>query len=123
MNSEKYISILNDNLINVYDQNLIFQDDNDPKHRSKITTQWKAKQNIKSLDWPSCSPDLNPIENIWSILKTKISKIASKTTLEFEKNIKDEWNKISLKVIKSVIKSMPVRIKKVIENKGDVIDY
>jgi hypothetical protein len=60
----------------------IFQDDNDPKHTAGIITNWK-NNNIKSLDWPSNSPDLNPIENLWGILKKKVKKIRCKNINDF----------------------------------------
>lgn len=42
----------------------VFQQDNDPKHTSKVAKQWFQANNIKVLDWPAQSPDLNPIENL-----------------------------------------------------------
>ena len=42
----------------------ILQEDNDPKHRSKLCTEWKQQSGIVTLDWPSQSPDANPIENV-----------------------------------------------------------
>ena len=37
MNSQIYVDILDNNLLNIYKKGLIFQDDNDPKHRAKFT--------------------------------------------------------------------------------------
>jgi len=50
------------------------QEDNDPKHRSKIAKKWKAENHVKVLPWPAYSPDQNPIENVWRLLKIKIQK-------------------------------------------------
>ena len=52
----------------------ILQEDNDLKHRSKIAKKWKKKHGIIELPWPSMSPNQNPIENVWQLMKMKISK-------------------------------------------------
>lgn len=125
MDANKYIQILNDNLIPIMKNKdgFIFQHDNDPKHKAAKTKQFLKNNNITVLEWPSCSPDLNPIENVWKILKERVYKCKSKNNDEFIKNITNEWNNIDKKILRSLINSMPNRIHKVIENNGDVIMY
>ena len=50
----------------------IFQMDNDPKHTSKVVAKWLKDNKVKVLEWPSQSPNLNPIENVWAELKKHV---------------------------------------------------
>ena len=66
--------------------------DNDPKHTAKITKAW-MRENMpqNTLDWPSQSPDVNPIENLFAWLKQELIK-RSPVTLNALKGAILEFN-------------------------------
>ena len=124
MDAEKYIDILNSNILYLFfnEDKLIYQGDNDPKH-TELVKIWKNDYQIKSIDWPSNSPDLNPIENVWHILKSEIEQTQTNSTEEFIKCIEDKWKHIPIEIINKIIGSMKRRCEKIIESNGEHIDY
>ncbi len=72
----------------------VFQHDNDPKHTAKATKEWLKKKHIKVLEWPSQSPDLHHIENLWRELRVRVAKHQPRNLNDLERICKDEWDKI-----------------------------
>ncbi len=54
------------------DSDFIFQQDLAPAHTAKNTKSWLNDHGVGVLDWPANSPDLNPIKNLWGIVKRKM---------------------------------------------------
>ena len=99
------------------------QEDNDPKHTSRKAQKWRSRNHVKRISWPSQSPDLNPIENVWAILKANISNHKPTSTKELIRIIKKEWEKLDKTFAENLVSSMKNRISLVISNKGDHILY
>ena len=96
----------------------LFQQDNAPIHTAKDVKEWIVAKKIKTLpDWPSQSPDLNPIEQLWSELERRLRK-RSKAPKNIESGLLEEWAKIPESVYMDLIKSMPRRIEACIANNG-----
>lgn len=127
MNGEMYKNILKENLATEYADNLplawIFQHDNDPKHCSKVVKSWLATQSIKLLEWPPQSPDLNPIENLWGIIKRVIAARKPTNKDMLWKVIQEEWHKITPGQCASLVASMPKRCSTVLKQKGYPTQY
>ena len=105
-----------------------FQQDGAPVHTAKIVKKWLSEKNIKLLDWPGSSPDLNVIENCWMILKKKVAKkVADRhptSVGDLINIIKEVWmSEIKPEYCGNLVKSMPNRIQAVLKNKGYSIKY
>ncbi len=100
-----------------------FQHDNDLKHTAKATEEWLKKKHIKVLEWPSQSPDLNPIENLWRELKVRVAKHQPRKLNDLERICKEEWDKIPPEMCANLVANYKKRLTSVIANKGFATKY
>ena len=84
-----------------------------PKHTAKATLQWLQNKNVKVLEWPGQSPDLNPIENLWKDLKIAVHRHSPSNLTELEKICKEEWEKIPKSRCAKLIQMYPRRLEDV----------
>ncbi len=100
-----------------------FQQDNDPKHHANIITKWLHEHGIQHIDWPPYSPDLNPIENLWQILKNKVYARRPRNVEQLKRYIREEWKLIPTYVLRRLVQSMHKRCLAVIKRKGGITKY
>ena len=107
-------------------EEMVFQHDNNPKHTAKSVREWLSEQQFGVMEWPVQSPDLNPIENMWALLKRRLYRsyeAPPKGMCELWDRIKETWYNITKEECQKVIETMPDRCRQVIAKKGYWIDY
>jgi len=126
MNAEFYIGILREHIPEVKEMlgdEFRWQQDNDLKHTSHRAMAFLRSQVPEIIDWPSYSPDLNPIENLWGIVKRNVERRMPKNLGELEQFMVEEWNKIPDSTLKYLVGSMRNRCREVLETNGETISY
>jgi transposase len=123
-----YTRVLEEGLLPFFQDGQIFQQDNAPIHAARITKSWLQEHNIEPIEWPPNSPDLNPIENVWKLLKEELWKAHGKEYPHLRNNkehrecfcqwIREAWMKIEEEKISSTISSLPKRLQAVVEAEG-----
>ncbi len=105
------------------DADFIFQQDLAPAHTAKGTKNWFNDHGVTVLDWPANSPDLNPIENLWGIVKRKMRDTRPNNADDLKATVKETWSSIPPQQCHKLITSMTRRIEAVIKAKGAPTKY
>ena len=88
-----------------------------------MAQQFLSSEVPEVIDWPSNSPDANPVENLWSIIKRRVEKRKPTNLEELNKFLHEEWINIDVVVLNHLVNSMKSRCLALIESKGERINY
>lgn len=107
-----------DTPFNVNDAECVLMEDGASPHTARITQQSHAERQIKRMKWPAQSPDLNPIENVWRLLKYRVGRRFPKTKDEMKQVVLEEWDRLTPSDFAHYVNNMEERVLAVIEAKG-----
>lgn len=127
---DAYRQILSDHLLPWAEQLLgsrhtewLLQDDNATPHRCQAVQRFLQTSNIRRIDWPARSPDLNPIEHLWDELGRRVRQRGPTSIAQLATVLKEEWDAIPQQRIRNLIQSMPRRIRDVLVTRGGYTTY
>ncbi|GFU66816.1 transposable element Tcb1 transposase [Trichonephila clavipes] len=128
LNSQRCISEVLEPVVLPYLQGLataIFQQDIARPHVARIVQRFFVNHQIELLPWPASSPDLSPIENMWSMVAQRLTQITppAATPHQHWQRVEASWSAVPQKHIQSFFESMPRRVKAVISNNGGYCGY
>ncbi len=132
MDSEKYIGTLQKYVLpeleaakEEFEVDLVYMQDNAPCHKSRIVMDFLDAHRVPVMSWPAQSPDLNPIENLWAILKRRrMSRFPVPTTKDqLTEQIFTLWEELDQELIQKLARSFGNRCREVVRLKGDPTKY
>jgi transposase len=120
--------------VQVADQNtFLFMQDNAPCHKATEILEFLAENHVPVMAWPPQSPDLNPIENLWTEFKARFHKRflelfnhpskSSEARYRYAEVLQEVWYSQGMELVEALIQSMPRRCTAVIEATGGWTKY
>ncbi|GFX68645.1 transposable element Tcb1 transposase [Trichonephila clavipes] len=128
LNSQRYISEVLESIVLPYLQGSatsIFQQTNARPHVARIVQSFFINHQIELLPWPARSPDLSPIENMWSMVVQRLTQIIppAATPDQLWQRVEAAWYAVPQEHLQSLFESMPRRVAAVVSNCGGYSAY
>ena len=131
LNAKQYCRILEESLLGSLEdkftdhKTIIFQQDNGPKHTSRLAKAWFQKRHIEVLPWPASSPDMNLIEHAWEVLDRQLRRRHIRPTNldSLWAALEEEWAHLDMDAVHRLYESMPRRTEALKKAKGSYTKY
>jgi hypothetical protein len=121
----EYIEIVYDGVLDSFLEEhdivckVVLMEDSAPMHRDMVAKDWRENHDLEKIGWPAQSTDLNPIENVWKLLKDAMQqKQRPKNQDDMWLAIELEWKAIPQSKLEALVVATPQRIKDVIAASG-----
>lgn len=102
----------------------LLQDDNAPPHRCSLVNAFHEEHfDYSHMEWPSRSPDLNPIEQMWDQLGRAIARRGVQRLADLIPAVMEEWDAIPQFRVQRLFRSMRSRCASVISARGGATGY
>ena len=131
MNGQRYADVLRQyvpeisNALGNPGTDWFFMEDNATPHTCQVANAAKQELGLRRINWPSKSPDLNPIEHVWSWMKRNLRRqLKPEDTLQLlEEKVSRVWDEVPVQIINQLVSSMTARVAATIQNKGGSTHY
>lgn len=126
VNKERYLELLNDHLEDCFIdcKSEVFQQDGAPAHTAKLIKEWFEWVDVDYIkDWPGNSPDLNPIENLWGLMKRRLRGRDTSSVPKLIDHLQDIWSNLSPALLQNLALSVPKRLSSCLKRRGNPTKY
>lgn len=128
--AESYANLLQTRLLPFIDAscggvgNCVLQDDNAPPHRAAAVAHLKELLHLRTLRWPSRSPDMNPIEHVWDYLKRSIRRDnPPQNVAQLRESLSTAWQQLPQDFLRRLVLGMPRRVSALLHSRGCYTRY
>ena len=89
----------------------VYQDDNARPHRARVVNDYLQQSGVNRMEWPACSPDLNPTENLWDELDCKVrsNNPPPRDAQHLFQMLQAEWQALPQRIFTNLVNSMRTR--------------